>query len=194
MCCRFVPPVLESASPNARMAKKYIVDLTDQKHAMAVVSAGTSDRVVDVLSHQAAVGVEARRPTQADTDPEETREWLESLDAMVQHEGAGRASFLLQRLLERAQALNVRVSPLVATDYVNTIPLENEPSFPGDECLERRIRAYIRWNAAVMVQRANANHPGLGGHLGTFASAAELQDVAFNWYPYPLEPQIALHD
>src|SRR5579885_820721 len=104
-----------------------------------------------------------------DVDPEETREWLDSLDAVVDAQGKTRAQFLMSKLLERARELQVGYSATVSTPYVNTIPREQEPWFPGDEHIERRIRAYIRWNAAVMVVKANKHAEGIGGHLSTFA-------------------------
>ncbi|HEY3144429.1 MAG TPA: pyruvate dehydrogenase (acetyl-transferring), homodimeric type [Acidimicrobiales bacterium] len=117
-----------------------------------------------------------------DIDPDETREWLDSLDAVVDARGKTRARFLMSKLLERARELQVGTPATVSTPYVNTIPPEQEPWFPGDEHLERRIRAYIRWNAAVMVIKANKDAEGIGGHLSTFASSAALYDVGFNWF------------
>jgi pyruvate dehydrogenase E1 component len=117
-----------------------------------------------------------------DTDPTETREWLDSLDAVVDAHGKGRARFLLAQLMDRARELQVGSPASVSTPYVNTIPAEEEPWFPGDEHLERRIRAFIRWNAAVMVIKANKHADGIGGHLSTFASSAALYEVGFNWF------------
>ncbi|MGA0135338.1 MAG: pyruvate dehydrogenase (acetyl-transferring), homodimeric type, partial [Ilumatobacteraceae bacterium] len=117
-----------------------------------------------------------------DTDPQETQEWLDSLDAIVDVQGKTRARYLLSRLLERARETQVSFPATVSTPYVNTIPAEQEPWFPGDEHLERRIRAYIRWNAAMMVVRANAAAEGIGGHLSTFASSASLYEVGFNHF------------
>ena len=117
-----------------------------------------------------------------DFDPEETREWLESLDAVINEAGRGRARYLMLRLLERARERQVGVPALRSTDYINTIPPEREPWFPGDEYVERRIRAYIRWNAAVMVSRANRPGIGVGGHIATYASAASLYEVGFNHF------------
>jgi len=117
-----------------------------------------------------------------DVDPEETQEWLDSLTSVVEAQGKTRARFLLSKLLERARELQVGVPATVSTPYVNTIPPEEEPWFPGDEYLERRIRAYIRWNAAVMVVKANKHAEGIGGHLATFASSASLYEVGFNWF------------
>ena len=117
-----------------------------------------------------------------DIDPEETAEWLDSFDAVVDSEGRTRARFLLMKLLERALAKQVDFPATVSTPYVNTIPRDQEPWFPGDEYLERRIRAFIRWNAAVMVTRANHRSEGIGGHLATYASSASLYEVGFNHF------------
>ena len=116
-----------------------------------------------------------------DIDPDETREWLESFDAAIDTDGRLRARFLMLKLLERARARQVGVPALRSTDYINTIPPEREPWFPGDEHIERRIRAYIRWNAAIMVSRANKS-VGVGGHIATYASAASLYEVGFNHF------------
>ncbi|MGQ0630808.1 MAG: pyruvate dehydrogenase (acetyl-transferring), homodimeric type [Sporichthyaceae bacterium] len=117
-----------------------------------------------------------------DIDPEETREWLSSLDAVIDSGGRGRARYLMLRLLERARERQIGVPALRSTDYINTIGTESEPWFPGDEHVERRIRAYIRWNAAVMVSRANRPGVGVGGHIATYASSASLYEVAFNHF------------
>lgn len=117
-----------------------------------------------------------------DIDPQETAEWLDSFDAVVAGHGRGRARFLLMKLLERARSAQVGFPATVSTPYVNTIPADQEPWFPGDELLERRIRAYIRWNAAVMVTRANHLSDGIGGHLSTYASSASLYEVGFNHF------------
>ena len=117
-----------------------------------------------------------------DIDPGETLEWLDSFDEVVGVHGRPRARFLLMKLLERARTLQVDFPATVSSPYVNTIPADEEPWFPGDEQLERRIRAYIRWNAAVMVTRANARTDGIGGHLSTYASSAALYEVGFNHF------------
>ncbi len=117
-----------------------------------------------------------------DIDPHETAEWLESLDGVLDAAGRGRARFLMLKLLERAREKAVGVPALRSTDYLNTIPPEREPEFPGDEHVERRIRAYVRWNAAIMVSRANRPEIGVGGHIATYASAASLYEVGFNHF------------
>src|SRR6201994_2597486 len=123
-------------------------------------------------------------PTQLpDIDPDETREWVDSFDSVTRTRGRGRARYLMLRLLERAREQQVGVPALRSTDYINSIPPEREPWFPGDEYVERRIRAYIRWNAAIMVSRANRpGGAGVGGHIATYASAASLYEVGFNHF------------
>ena len=117
-----------------------------------------------------------------DIDEQETIDWIRSLDDVVDQEGESRARFLLFKLLKRARQLQVGLPPLTNTRYINTISPEQEPNFPGDEVLERRIRRLIRWNAVVMVLRANNRFSGIGGHLATYASAATLYEVGFNWF------------
>ncbi len=122
-------------------------------------------------------------PTQLpDVDPEETQEWLDSLDALLDEKGKTRARYVMLKLLERARENQVGVPALRSTDYINTIPPEREPWFPGDEHIERRIRAFIRWNAAVMVSRANRKGLEVGGHIATYQSAASLYEVGFNHF------------
>ena len=117
-----------------------------------------------------------------DIDPDETSEWMESLDAVTEAEGKTRARYLLGRLNQHGRQLQLGNAEAVSTDYVNTIPTEQQPFFPGDEAVERKLRAYIRWNAAAMVVRANKRADGIGGHLSTFASSAPLYEVGFNWF------------
>ena len=117
-----------------------------------------------------------------DTDAAETQEWLDSLDTVIQSDGQRRARYLLAKLIAHARGQNVDVPASVSTPYINTIPPEQEAWFPGDEYLESRIRRIIRWNAAVMVIRANKAADGIGGHLSTFASSAILYEVGFNHF------------
>jgi len=117
-----------------------------------------------------------------DVAPDETQEWLDSFDSLVESGGRGRARYLMLRLLERAREKAVGVPALRSTDYINTITPEREPWFPGDEHVERRLRAYIRWNAAMLVSRANRPEIGVGGHIATYASAASLYEVGFNHF------------
>ena len=117
-----------------------------------------------------------------DVDPAETAEWLESLDAVVSEQGRQRARFLMLKLLERAREQAVGVPGLTSTDFINTISPEREPWFPGDEEIERRVRRLVRWNAAIMVSRANRPEFGVGGHIATYASSASLYEVGFNHF------------
>ncbi|MEQ6902056.1 pyruvate dehydrogenase (acetyl-transferring), homodimeric type [Nocardioides sp. YIM 152588] len=122
-------------------------------------------------------------PTQLpDIDPDETQDWLASFDAMVDERGRERARYVMLRLLERARESRVGVPALRSTDYINTIPPEREPWFPGDEDIERRIRAFIRWNAAVTVSSANRKGLEVGGHIATYQSSASLYEVGFNHF------------
>jgi len=117
-----------------------------------------------------------------DADASETTEWLESLDAVVDHAGRNRAHYLMLSVLQRARERQVGVPDVGTTDYINTIPPEMEPTFPGDESIERRIRAFVRWNAAIMVHRAQRPGIEVGGHISTYASAAALYEVGFNHF------------
>ncbi|MSO42890.1 MAG: pyruvate dehydrogenase (acetyl-transferring), homodimeric type [Candidatus Planktophila sp.] len=117
-----------------------------------------------------------------DTDPSETAEWQASFDAALAHAGPVRARYLMLSLLKRAHEKNIGLSALRTTDYINTIPPENEPAFPGDENIERRIRAINRWNAAILVHRAQRPGVGVGGHISTYASSAALYEVGFNHF------------
>ncbi len=122
-------------------------------------------------------------PTQLpDIDPDETQEWIDSLDVLLDERGRDRARYVMLKLLERAREKHIGVPALRSTDYINTIPPEREPWFPGDEYIERRIRAFIRWNAAVMVSRANRKGLEVGGHIATYQSAASLYEVGFNHF------------
>src|SRR6476619_2802986 len=117
-----------------------------------------------------------------DIDPDETSDWLESLDGLLEDKGRNRARFIMLKLLERARASQVGLPALRSSDYINTIPPEAEPWFPGDEHIERRLRAYIRWNAAIMVSKANRKGLEVGGHIATYQSAASLYEVGFNHF------------
>jgi len=117
-----------------------------------------------------------------DMDPVETQEWIDSLDEVVEKRGSKRGRFLLAKLVERAHKMALGVPGTISTPYINTIPPEREPDYPGDEVLEKRIRRFIRWNAAVMVIKANHHEKGIGGHLSTFASSALLYEVGFNHF------------
>jgi pyruvate dehydrogenase E1 component len=117
-----------------------------------------------------------------DSDPVETREWLDAFDALVQSEGRERATFLLRKLLDHARARRVPLPPVLNTPYKNSIALADQPQFPGNLELESRISAIVRWNALAMVVRANREFPELGGHVASYASAADLFEVGFNHF------------
>ena len=117
-----------------------------------------------------------------DPDPIETQEWAESLDGVLHVNGRGRAEFLVGRLLDHAARSGVEIPSPLNTPYVNTIPRDLQPKYPGDRRIERRIKSIIRWNAMAMVVRANRKSEGIGGHISTFASAATLFEVGFNWF------------
>ena len=117
-----------------------------------------------------------------DNDPEETREWRDSLDALIAEKGAPRTRYILLSMLAQARQRNVNVPTQTTTPYVNTIAVEDEPYFPGDEGAERTYRRWLRWNAAVMVTRAQRPGVGVGGHISSYASTATLYEVGFNHF------------
>lgn len=117
-----------------------------------------------------------------DKDPLETKEWIDALLSVLKFEGAERAEFLIQQLINKARQRGLDLTVGLNTPYVNTIPVELEPSFPGNEKLEKRIAALIRWNAVMMVLQAGKVSSELGGHIATYASAATLYEVGFNHF------------
>ena len=117
-----------------------------------------------------------------DNDPEETKEWRESLNALIKEKGAPRARFILLSMLAEARQKNVSVPAQTSTPYINTIDVADEPYFPGDEDVERTYRRWLRWNAAVMVTRAQRPGIGVGGHISSYASTATLYEVGFNHF------------
>jgi pyruvate dehydrogenase E1 component len=121
-------------------------------------------------------------PTDGDIDVEETREWLEALGAVLETEGPARARYLLTELEYKAVRNGVQLPFTANTPYINTIPAEQQPPFPGSRETERRIKSLVRWNAMAMVVRANKHHPGLGGHISTYSSAATLYEIGFNHF------------
>ena len=118
----------------------------------------------------------------ADPDPLETREWLDAFDSLVRSEGGERATFILRKLLDQARAARVPLPPVFNTPYCNTIPLADQPQFPGNLETEQRIGSIVRWNALAMVVRANRQNPELGGHIATYASIADLFEVGLNHF------------
>jgi len=121
-------------------------------------------------------------PHDPDSDPLETREWIEALDALIAAEGSERATFLLRRLLQHARTRRVPLPQVLATPYINTIPLAEQPPYPGNLEIESRLSALVRWNALAMVVRANRESGELGGHIASYASAADLFEVGFNHF------------
>ncbi|HUP96119.1 MAG TPA: pyruvate dehydrogenase (acetyl-transferring), homodimeric type, partial [Burkholderiales bacterium] len=122
------------------------------------------------------------RVLQQDVDTVETGEWLDAFDALVEHEGRERATFILRKLLDRARARRVPLPPVLNTPYCNTISLAEQPQYPGHMEIEQRLSSIVRWNALAMVVRANREHPELGGHIATYASIADLFEVGFNHF------------
>jgi len=152
------------------------------KQAEAVLKDNNKKKIVS------QVAVEEKKQTiiqvidKKDIDPLETQDWLESLSAVVEKDGNQRAHFLIKELINQAYKEGANIPYTQNTPYINTIPPEKEKKSPGDQNIERRLRSLIRWNAAAMVVRANKKFPELGGHIGTFASAATLYDVGMNHF------------
>ncbi len=118
-----------------------------------------------------------------DKDPQETQDWLASIDGVIEHEGADKADYLLRELTDRARSRGVSTSPGILSPYVNTIPPERSAKIPRDESyLARNVSSYVRWNAMAIVARANKDGSGLGGHIASFASSSALYEVGFNWF------------
>jgi pyruvate dehydrogenase E1 component len=139
-------------------------------------------RKVIVNVSPANLMLKSKEERTADLNPQETSEWLEALEQVVEEEGPDRASYLLRTLSERASRIGVSAPPNVSTPYLNTIPREEQVPYPGDRALERRIKSLVRWNAAAMVVRANKYDPNIGGHISSYASLATLGEVGFNHF------------
>ena len=116
-----------------------------------------------------------------DPDPQETREWQDALTGVIANEGTERAHFLIEQMIAKAREAGIDIPYSATTEYVNTIPTDQQPQYPGDATIEIRIRNYVRWNAMAMVVRANRDS-NVGGHIAAFASSAALYDVGFNWF------------
>ena len=136
----------------------------------------------NVVSNKVFKKILVQQSSENDIDPVETQEWVESLNAVIENDGASRASYLLNKVISEAYTAGLVLPDTRTTPYINTIPPELEEKSPGDQNIEKKIRAYIRWNAAAMVVRANKISSELGGHIGTFASAATLYDVGMNHF------------
>src|SRR5437016_9231035 len=125
--------------------------------------------------------MQQKKTERLDLDPQETSEWLQALDQVVEEAGPDRASFLLERLAQRARNVGVELPIQHNTPYINTIPPEDEVPYPGDRALERRIKSLTRWNAMAMVLKANKTE-SVGGHIASFASVATLYEIGFNHF------------
>src|SRR5690348_5411316 len=139
-------------------------------------SASASAAIIKISMHQKL------NERVVDLDPQETAEWVEALDQVIDEAGPDRAAYLLERLTDRAQANGAELPIRQNTPYINTIRPEHEVPYPGDRAMERRIKSLIRWNAMAMVVRQNKYDPGIGGHISTYASLATLLEVAFNHF------------
>ena len=117
-----------------------------------------------------------------DIDPQETQEWLEALDSVIEFEGSDRAHFLIEKMIDKARRSGAHIPHSGNTAYVNTIPNGQQKPYPGDQAIENRIRSFIRWNAMAMVVQANRKATELGGHIASFASAATLFDVGITHF------------
>src|SRR5579863_2395089 len=126
--------------------------------------------------------LETKIDERQDANPQETVEWLEALDQVVEEIGEDRAAFLLERLIDRAGSHGIGTVQKLTTPYINTIPVDEESPYPGDREIERRIKSIIRWNAMAMVVRANKHDNGIGGHIATYASLATIQEVGHNHF------------
>src|SRR5450759_4966343 len=119
---------------------------------------------------------------QSDAKPQETSEWIEALDEIIDESGTERANFLIEKLLNRTAEFGAVAPGKINTPYCNTIPVDQEAPYPGDRAIERTIKSLIRWNAMAMVVRANKYDPGIGGHISTYASLATLSEVGHNHF------------
>jgi pyruvate dehydrogenase E1 component len=123
-----------------------------------------------------------------DVDPQETKEWLDAIDGVIEHEGPDRAYFLIEQVIDKSRRSGAYMPFSANTAYINTIPVEKQVRIPGDQSIEHRIRSYVRWNAMAMVLRANKT-TNVGGHIASFASAATLYDVGFNHFWHAPSPE-----
>ena len=123
----------------------------------------------------------AQVPASDDSDPQETREWQDALAGVIENVGVDRAHFLIGQMIAQAREEGIDIPYSATTEYVNTIPVDRQPDYPGNATIEIRIRNYLRWNAMAMVVRANRD-TNVGGHIASFASSAALYDVGFNWF------------
>ena len=162
--------IIKEAESNLVNDKKEITETKTDKKIETVDLPVKKDPVIKVVKKD------------GDIDPVETNEWLESLSSVLENDGKERAQYLIKQLIEYSYKKGTDLILSRNTPYINTIKPEEQAQSPGDQNLERKIRSLIRWNAAAMVVRANKKNPELGGHIGTFASAATLYDVGMNHF------------
>jgi len=162
-----------TSTPEKKLEDKPQVKVVTEKHTK---SNGNSNHVKQVKK------IFAEPISKDDIDPIETNEWIDSLNSVIENDGSSRASYLLNKVINQAYKSGLVLPDTRTTPYINTIPPEAEEKSPGDQNIEKKIRAYIRWNAAAMVVKANKKSSELGGHIGTFASAATLYDVGMNHF------------
>src|SRR6516225_7822170 len=126
--------------------------------------------------------LKAKTEAPDDLNPQETSEWVEALDEIIDQSGPDRAAVLLEQLTDRARLDGVKLPVQLNTPYINTITVEEEVPFPGDRAMERRIKSLVRWNAMAMVHRQNKKDAGIGGHISTYSSLATLLEVGYNHF------------
>ena len=163
----------------AAATNKEVVEQVQKKEVSNIAKPKTNEELNPVRQVKK---VFAEPSSKDDIDPIETNEWIDSLNSVIENDGSSRASFLLNKVISQAYKSGLVLPDTRTTPYMNTIPPEAEEKSPGDQNIEKKIRAYIRWNAAAMVVKANKKSSELGGHIGTFASAATLYDVGMNHF------------
>ena len=175
--------------------KKILQSKTPEKNKEEIKDESKIEKEEDAIKSEEAIekpkpnGLKIRKEiiyaqpiSKDDIDPIETQEWIDSLNAVIENDSASRAGYILKKIIDVAYSKGLVLPDTRTTPYINTIPAESDVRSPGDQNIERKIRAYIRWNAAAMVVRANKKNPELGGHIGTFASAATLYDIGMNHF------------
>jgi pyruvate dehydrogenase E1 component len=168
---------LENSSSDSNEKKEKLLNVSSKKESTV-----EKKEIESVNLNKKIKKVFTQPSSKDDLDPIETREWIDSLNAVIENDGSSRASYLLNKVISEAYTAGLVLPDTRTTPYINTIPTELEIKSPGDQNIEKKIRAYIRWNAAAMVVRANKISSELGGHIGTFASAATLYDVGMNHF------------
>jgi pyruvate dehydrogenase E1 component len=168
---------LENSSSDSNEKKEKLLNVSSEKESTV-----EKKEIESVNLNKKIKKVFTQPSSKDDLDPIETREWIDSLNAVIENDGSSRASYLLNKVISEAYTAGLVLPDTRTTPYINTIPTELEVKSPGDQNIEKKIRAYIRWNAAAMVVRANKISSELGGHIGTFASAATLYDVGMNHF------------